>query len=192
MLFLSCKCLLRIMRGKNQIFKKVEGPGRNPRLFKKVNLHFHLLEHRFKLTQSELNFLEAYLNSGGDYGVAFCAYAKPETLTGLSDLDKKRRGSCTYFNITKKIGPYIHDYLGSCGLGVDRVVMEVEKGLTAKTNIYYKGELVDTVNDNQTQHKSRVLLADLHGLRKRSLEVAVGDNIKDLTAAFREIGKEEI
>lgn len=72
---------------------------------------------------------------------------------------------------THKKKANFEELLESGGLGEDRLVKELEKGLNAKFAKYYQDEFLCELDDNTVQQRARELLADLLGQRKQKVDV---------------------
>jgi HSP20 family molecular chaperone IbpA len=59
-------------------------------------------------------------------------------------------------------------------LGVDRLFHEINQRLGAQKTEFYEGRAVAEVEDNATRMRATELLADLHGVRKQSLDLNLG------------------
>jgi len=68
------------------------------------------------------------------------------------------------------------------GLGLDRLALELEKGLNAKTTKFYQDEPLGDFEDNTVQQRARELLADFHGKRRQKVDVEHSGNIEIVPA----------
>ena len=122
-----------------------------------------------------------------DYGGAYLKY-NPDT--DETDPQKLRnKGSELYSKIKTKMSGDYATYMDAMGLGPDRIAYEVNQGLEASNPLIYHGEKVDGVEtpDHKTRQRARELLADLHGLRKKTIQVDTG-KIGELVNQFKNIG----
>ena len=61
--------------------------------------------------------------------------------------------------------------LTEAGLGVETITSRLLEMLKAKKTEFYKGKSVATCEDNATQMRALELLVELHGLKKREIDI---------------------
>lgn len=62
-------------------------------------------------------------------------------------------------------------FLDEAGMGIDRLLVELNRKMAAKTTKHYQDESLGDFDDNATQMRAVELLADLLGVRKQSVDV---------------------
>jgi len=134
-----------------------------------------------KITPQERRFFKAYVK-GGNITRAYLKIRPDVTESSAASLGTRM------LQRIKKKADFDH-LLEAGGLGMTRLIAEVEKGLNAETTKYWQDEVVGVHEDNATQQRARELLADLLGVRKQKLDLhhSAEESIVDiLTAAHGE------
>jgi hypothetical protein len=99
--------------------------------------------------------------------------AYKETRPNCTDnKDSIRTNSCRlYSQISAKFDGNIRDMFEAAGLGANRLTDEIEKGLNAKSHVFYEGVEVKKVPDNASRDRNKVLLANIMGWNNKTVEV---------------------
>jgi len=140
-------------------------------------------EHRYETVWRLVNI------DGYNYTAAWIiAYPKTKAKKNARCILAKR--ACDAFEKT-----HAHDLqklLEVSGLGLPRVMKEIQKGLTQKKVELHKGKIIKKRNgdpllfdDNFIQQRSRELLVRIHGLEKQKIEI--NNKLDEAIDAFRNI-----
>jgi len=139
------------------------------------------LKRQFDLKPMEIVFLAAWIQSGDLYTAYVSSHPRSLAARNPNDaqikLNAQKQGSRIFQRIKRRID--WPGFLELVGLGLDRVALEIQRGLEANSAVFYKGKEVAVVTDNMVRARTRELLADLHGLRKR--EVTLNAKIQHRT-----------
>lgn len=128
------------------------------------------LEKKYDLKPKELLFLKLLFDYKFDVIKAWLEVHPKSKAEGRSI---NTLASRFYKKIKQKINiqeNYI-DYLEICGVGFGRLTEEIQKGLAAMKTEYFKGIKVADCEDNTTRAKTRDLLADILGAKKKEVNV---------------------
>ena len=121
---------------------------------------------QFDLKPKEITFLHYHLVIGLSLSASYreIKFVKPQT----KDESTRRSASRFFARIKQKIDwPQL---LELAGIGLDRVILELNDKLTAKKTEFHQGIAVAECEDNGTQMRALELLAELHGLKKREIK----------------------
>ena len=116
-----------------------------------------------RLTISERRFFHAYLRTGEQKAAFLLAFPHKNLKNPDAAASKLMK------RLKEK-----HDWdqlLSDAGLGYERIFPKLEEMLEAKVTKFYKDESLGEFTDNATRMRALVLLTDLHGKRKQTLEV---------------------
>ena len=121
---------------------------------------------RLDLKPVEIAFLHEHMINGLSLTAAYREVKKvrPET----KDRSVWRTSSRFFSRIKQKID--WPQFLELAGIGVDRVIRELNDKLTCKKTEFHQGIAVAECEDNGTQMRALELLAELHGLKKREVK----------------------
>jgi len=121
---------------------------------------------RLDLKPVEIAFLHEHMINGLSLTAAYREVKKVRA--GTKDRSVWRTSSRFFSRIKQKID--WPQFLELAGIGVDRVIRELNDKLTCKKTEFHQGIAVAECEDNGTQMRALELLAELHGLKKREIK----------------------
>lgn len=124
------------------------------------------IKKKFNLKPKEIQFLHEHLENNLSITQAYKATKKIKSETKQESI--RRSASRFYSKIKSKID--WNEFLEISGLGLNRIAKELNKMLSAKKTVFYKGEAVAICEDNTNQVRALELLAELWGKRITQLE----------------------